>query len=136
MKNLLGLQENLLRNALAWTALITISLVLYFIKPDVKVYERAMYLPLATDRPAITDAQVNVVRNNNYFLYKKIGYITITLPDLTEDNSIKLKTIEQAKKIAADAGADILFLEGMRSSFWFDSGLRIFRLQAVAMSQS
>lgn len=136
MNNLFGLQQNIPRNILASFLLFSIVAIMCSLKPDVKVYERAMYLPLETSRTAITDSEVNVVRNNNYFHYKKIGYITITLPDASEGNGIKLQTIEQAKKMAANAGANILFLEGMRSSYWFDSGLKIFRLQAVAMAQS
>lgn len=136
MNNLFGLEQNIPRNILAFFLLFSIVPMMYFLKPDVKVYERAMYLPLETSRVAIADADVNVVRNNNYFLYKKIGYITITLPDSFEGNATQIQTIEQAKKMAANAGANILFLEGMRSSYWFDSGLKIFRLQAVAMAQS
>lgn len=124
------------RNVIAWIVLIISSSILFWARPEVNVYESAMYLPLITDRPAIGNKQVSVVRDNSYFFYKKIGYITITTPDIDDNSSTRMKTIEQAKSMAAEAGADALYVEGMRSSTWFDSGKKIFRLQAVAMSQS
>jgi hypothetical protein len=128
-------QSDSLRGWLAWLVLLTVLCVLWLIKPDVNVYERSMYLPLVTDRQSIGNNEVSLLRNNNYFLYNKIGYITITIPDQDDDNT-KYQAIDIAKRIAAQAGAEKVLLEGMRSSFWFDSGKRVLRLQAVAMSQT
>lgn len=127
--------QDLLRNIIAWFLLVLSVVCLWTIKPKVDVYERTMYLPLVTNRDAISNGDVSILRSDNYFLYNKIGYITVTIPDANDDNS-KLRAIGIARNIAANAGAEKLLLEGMRSSLWFDSGKRVLRLHAIAMSQS
>lgn len=128
-------QNDNLRGWLAWLVLVAVVTILFLAKPSVDVYERSMYLPFITDREEISTDEVSILRTNNYFLYNKIGYITITLPDPDDDNT-KYQAIDIAKRMAAKAGAEKVLLEGMRSSYWFDSGKRVLRLQAVAMSQS
>lgn len=124
-----------LRNGLAWVTLLVTLLVLWLIKPKVDVYERTMYLPVITDRQSINYKDVSLLSSEHYFLYKKIGYITVTIPD-GEDTSSQYKAISEARSIAANAGAEKLLLEGLRSTVWFDTGKKVLRLHAIAMSQS
>lgn len=128
--------KDTVRNILSWGILMIVVVLMYGLKPAANVYESSMYLPLVTNRSAIDNNKVSVLGGSNYFFYKKIGYITIMTPAADDLKNIKLKVIEQAKTIAANAGAEVLYVEGSYSSVWFDSGKRVFRLQAVAMSQS
>ncbi len=128
-------QTDNLRGWLTWVVSVITVTFLVLAKPAVNVYERSMYLPFVIDRKEISSDEVSILRTDNYFMYNKIGYITVTLPDPQDDHT-QYQAIDIAKKIAAKAGAEKVLLEGMRSSYWFDSGKRVLRLQAVALSQS
>lgn len=131
------LNQHVTRSILSFVSFVVMVGLLWTLKPEVDVYESSMYLPLVTDRKAVDYNQVNLISPRESFLFKTVGYITITLPYpeyMSDDSSTQNKIVLQAKAIAAEAGADKLLLEGMRSSVWFDSGKRILRLQAVAKS--
>lgn len=131
------LNQQVTRSILSFLSLIVMVGLLWALKPELDVYESSMYLPLETDRKTVDYNQVNLISPRESFLYKTVGYITITLPYpeyIGNDGDAKNKIVLQAKSMAAEAGADKLLLEGMRSSVWFDSGKRILRLQAVAKS--
>lgn len=128
--------ESLPRNFLALIISAIIIFLLVYLKPEVTVHERKMFLPVISNKEPVESNAVRSINFSESFLYNKIGYITIIAPDFTNDGNAKYKIIAQAKQMAADAGATRLLIEGPRTSDWFDTGQRIIRLQAIAYSQS
>ncbi|MBP9723029.1 MAG: hypothetical protein KBD64_07745 [Gammaproteobacteria bacterium] len=127
------------RDLLAWLVL-TISIVfLFLVKPAVAISTRAMYLPEIENLKPIEDKnKVNLIENNNfsnYLLYSKVGLITITMPFSEQNNIFQIQTdaIDQAKSIAANAGANKLLVQFMAVLPWFDTKQKVLRVQALAL---
>lgn len=127
-----------IRDVISWVVLVLIIGLLHFLRPHTQIVTRAMYLPEVTGLKPVKDENVKLISNNhfdNYFLYKKIGSITITMPYLPDVDKFVLQSsaIEQAKSLAGQAGANKLLVEGMMASEWFNTGNRVFRIQASAL---
>lgn len=127
------------RSAISWVLLIVVASLFWFIKPEIAIHTSPMYLPIITDLAPIAKNEVELVDHvnfDNYFLYKKVGYITITAEFNDHDSeAIYFKLVDNAKDIAAQAGANRLFIEGTGVGDWFDSGKKTFRLRAMALQQ-
>lgn len=127
------------RAIISWVLMFIVVGIFWFIKPAVTIHTSPMYLPIITDLPPIAKNEVDLIDHvnfDNYFLYKKVGHITITANFNSNDGeAIYYKLVDDAKGLAAKAGANRLFIEGTGVSDWFDSGKKTFRLRALALQQ-
>lgn len=128
-----------LKDLMLWGVLVLSTVVLLAIKPKIIIHQRSMYLPKITNLKTIDKNKVKLIQENNfanYFMYNKVGFITITLPNDSDNISqMQFAALDQALSIAADAGADKLFVEYMVTTPWFDTNKTVFRMQAVALKQ-
>ena len=126
------------RSILAWLVFAVVAIYFIIIKPDVKINERLFYLPTVSNLPAVNKTDVQIVGKNSfdsYFLYDKVGYITITMPISKSrlESVSKNNATHIVKSTAALAGADKVMIISSRAMPWFDTGQEVFRMHAVIM---
>jgi hypothetical protein len=127
-----------IRNLLAWIVLIISVSTLLLLKPAVQINQTSMLLPLNKKLSPIQPRDVKLANPDidYYYSAKKLGFLTVTTPILDDNiHNATASALEQAKKLAADAGGNLLLVYGMQPRPWFDSGKSILRLQAQVLSQ-
>ncbi len=130
-------KSDYIRDLIAWLILIFTVITLFILKPPSDVRVTSMYLPDKTHLSAIEKDKVKVLpsdHTNSHFLYQKVGFITVMIPySSSNEKEAPYEAIEQARILAAKAGADKLLIDQIYTMPWFDTGATLLRIQARAL---